>query len=338
MDLWTDFEDRTLLSTLHSGYQGFVQAGGSRSYDAWQKRRKLLMERQEVSLTPRRSNLSILEQKRLSHMDWRETTRHMMQMQDVKRQASNSQTHTHIQVDTDAPILVMVLADTHIGSWATDYELFMRITDEILEHNIFVCLLGDMAHMAIKSRPSGNVDEMVDQLLPPDLQVKYLQSWLQELEPQILFATWGNHDVEREEAQAGGSLVADLYRRMVPYFGGIGHATVQVGSQTYRIAASHKFLGRSQGNPVLGPMNYLLREGTRCDIAIAGDSHVPGIMKFTHGEDVKLAINCGSIQTMSGYARRYFSLVTHPIFPVFTLDPEEKIMVPYWNLQEFLRR
>jgi predicted phosphodiesterase len=335
VELWTQTEDALLLSTQYGGYQSYLEAGGHRTYDAWQKRRRILMERQEVSLVPRRNNSLLLEQKRLGHMDWREMTSTLVEMQDYKRQASQTQTTANIVIESDGPVVVMVLADTHVGSWSTDYELFMRITDEILEiPNLFVCLLGDMAHMAIKLR---SVDEVSDNLLTPDLQLRYLESWLQELEPRVLFATWGNHDIEREESQAGGSRFADLYRRTVPYFGGIGHADVTVGTQSYRIAASHKFLGRGM-NPVMGPMNYLLREGTNCDIAIAGDSHVPGIMKFTHGPDEKLAINCGSIQTMSGYARRYFSLKTHPVFPVFTLDPEEKIFSPYWSLREYLRR
>lgn len=335
MNLWTPEEDRLLRGTWADGYQGYVALGGDRSYDAWQKRRLLLSKVNDMARM--RTDSAIMDTKKLGGVvDWRETSRIMRELQDVKKTASATQHSVDITIPADGPIVVMTLADTHIGSWSTDYDLFERITDEILSiPNLYLCLLGDMAHMAIKLR---SVEEVSDNLLPPDLQLRYLESWLQEMQSRVLFATWGNHDIEREESQAGGSRFADLYRRMVPYFGGIGHAHVTVGSQSYRIAASHKFLGRSMSNPVLGPQNYLLREGVDMDIAMAGDSHVPGILQFTHGPLHKIAINAGSIQTGSGYAKRYFSLKTHPVFPVFTLDPEAKVANPYWSLQQYLRR
>jgi predicted phosphodiesterase len=228
-----------------------------------------------------------------------------------------------------------VLADTHLGAWSTDYELFMRITDEIHSiPNLYLCLLGDMAHMAIKMR---SMEEVQENLLPPDLQLMYLESWLSEMQHRVLASCWGNHDTEREQQLTGGSRIVDLYRKMVPYFDGIGIVDLQVGEQAYSIAMSHRFPGRG-ANPVQGPMSYLLKEGLDQDIAIAGDSHVPGIMTFNHGSRQKLAVNCGSIQTDSGYAKRYFSLLTAPIFPCFTLDPQEKIMNGYWSLANYLRR
>lgn len=332
---WTDDEDILVLMTWEGGYPSFVAGGGKRSREAYRKRRRVLsLESRETPFPT--VNPQVTSQKFRGDLNWREITETMQKMQGMKLVASETQQTADIYVDSDQPILVMPLGDTHIGAWSTDYSLFEQITDEILSiPNLFVILMGDMAHMAIKLR---SVEEVSDNLLPPDLQLRYLQSWLEEVQHRVLFSVWANHEVEREEAQIGGSRFADLYKRTAVYFGGIGHADITVGSQVYRIAASHKFAGRSQVNPVYGPQRYLLTEGTDRDIAIAGDSHVPGIMKFTHGPDVKLAVNCGSIQTMSGYARRYFSLKTHPIFPVFSLHPEAKRFAAYWNLDEYLHR
>jgi hypothetical protein len=332
---WTEDEDVLVLMTWTGGHPAFTAGGGERSKEAYRKRRRVLSLESRESPLPT-GNPQVTSQKFRGDVDWREMTEVMRRMQEIKAVSSETQQTAEIYVDSDRPIVVMPFGDTHIGAWSTDYDLFERITDEILETpNLFLCLMGDMAHMAIKLR---SVEEISDNLLPPDLQLRYLQSWLEEVQHRILFCVWANHEVEREEAQAGGSRFADLYKRTAVYFGGIGHANVTVGSQQYRIAASHKFAGRSQVNPVYGPQRYLLTEGTDRDIAIAGDSHVPGIMKFTHGPDTRLAVNCGSIQTMSGYARRYFSLKTHPIFPVFTLHPERKLFSPYWSLEEYLHR
>jgi hypothetical protein len=230
----------------------------------------------------------------------------------------------------------VVLGDTHIGAWSTDHELFERITDEILSYpDLYVALMGDMAHMAIKLR---NVVEVGDNLLPADLQLLYLSGWLMEMRERILFASWGNHEVERAEAQAGLNPFGDLYRRSARhYFNGIGHLTISVNGIPYKIAASHHFQGRSIYSPVHGAQRYLTFNAPDRDMAIAGDSHVPGYLKFTIGRDEKMALNCGSAQTMSGYAQRYFSLHTHPLFPVVTLDCEEKKFWANLSIREWQR-
>jgi hypothetical protein len=70
---------------------------------------------------------------------------------------------------------------------------------------------------------------------------------------------------------------------------------------------------------------------------LAGDSHVTGVAKYTDGAVTRLALNCGSIQTNSGYAKRFFSLTTHDVFPCFTLSPDTHLFTPFWSVQEWLR-
>jgi hypothetical protein len=120
------------------------------------------------------------------------------------------------------------------------------------------------------------------------------------------------------------------------YFNGIGHADIKVGNQIYHGAFSHKFRGRSIENPVHGQMRYMRREGVDRDFAFGGDTHLPGIAKYTDGPRTRAAINSGSIQANSGYAKRYFSLVTHPVYPVLVLRHDRHEMVPYWNVGEWL--
>jgi hypothetical protein len=82
---------------------------------------------------------------------------------------------------------------------------------------------------------------------------------------------------------------------------------------------------------------YLIREGYDREIAMAGDSHVPGLQIFTHGATTKMALNAGSIQTNSGYAKRFFSLSTHPEFPGAVLFPSEHRFAPVWNVQDWVK-
>jgi hypothetical protein len=65
---------------------------------------------------------------------------------------------------------------------------------------------------------------------------------------------------------------------------------------------------------------------------------VPGILTFMHVDQPRYAINCGSIQTMSSYAQRYFSLSTAPVFPVISLHPQRHQVNPYLSLKDYLSR
>lgn len=266
---------------------------------------------------------------------WREATKVIQGMQDLASNAKSSQDTATIVIDTDDPIFCLFLSDTHLGDWATDYDLFMRITDEIIETpNMYVGLLGDMANMAINMRSVGEVTS--GNLLPPELQKQFFESWLVDVAPKIMFATWDNHAVMREEKGTGISVFRSIQEKHVVYHNGIGHPDIRVGDATYKFAVSHRFRGSSIENPCHAPMRYLRREGHDRELAAMGDYHVPGISVFNHGPTRKVAINTGSIQTKSTYARRHFSLTTSPVMPGVLLHPDCHRMTPFWSVDEWL--
>ena len=85
--------------------------------------------------------------------------------------------HNTVTIELDAEEedpFILFLSDTHIGDWSTDYDLFARITDEILETpGLYVGLLGDLANMAIRLR--GVAEVTGGALFTPEQQVKILE-------------------------------------------------------------------------------------------------------------------------------------------------------------------
>lgn len=273
--------------------------------------------------------------KRVGAFHWRAANTVVKQMQDVAEAASSSQDTALIRIQTDEPIFCLFISDMHPGDWAADYDLFERFTDEILRTpNLFLGLLGDVANMAINMRSVGEVTG--GNLLPPELQAKYFESWMDDVAHKIMFATWSNHDVEREEKGTGISMFRSIQEKRVVYHNGIGHPDIQVGDQTYKFAVSHRFRGSSIENPCHATMRYLRREGHDRELAAMGDYHVPGIVKFNHGPVPKVAINTGSLQTKSTYARRHFSLHTSPVMPGVLLHPDKHLITPFWSVSEWL--
>jgi hypothetical protein len=333
---WGDSQIAWFYANPGGAYEQFCDAfpdGPRRTYNAWRVKKADLELGHDGSPTPR----IVADTAREPQVNWREWVDPIRQFQALRRKAKGHVDTHAITIEATEPVAFIVLGDTHLGAWTTDHDLLVRITDEILSvPGLYIALVGDLAHMAIKMR---NVTEVADNIVPADMQYPLTASWLMEMQERILFAIWGNHEVERAEAQAGLNPFGDLYRKVARhYFNGIGHLTLRVNGIDYQIAASHHFRGRSIYSPVHGCQRYLVMEGIDRDIAIAGDSHVPGVLKFTHGRETKLAVNCGSAQIWSGYANRYFSLFTHPVFPVVVLDHEAKNFHACWNLREYLQR
>ena len=274
--------------------------------------------------------------KKVGDFDWRDANSVMQAMIDMKSAASFSQDEASITLNTDQPIAVLALSDTHIGSWSTDHGMFERITDEILSTpNLYVALLGDLEQMAIKA--SQGILAVSDNLLPPELQHRYIESWLQEIEHRVLFSTWDNHAVMREEAASGYSRYADIMKRKVIWHNGIGHPNITVGTETYKLAVSHRFRLRTHLNPVHGGMQYIRHEAPDREISIAGDSHVPGICHWTLGGAPKLSLNCGSYQVNSGYGKRFFSLTTSTMMPVVVLSPNRHNFIGLPSVADWMR-
>lgn len=297
-------------------------------------RRAVLAELGDAS--PRRDLGNVVSDKKTGKVDWRELCHHIAEGQRIRQEASWSQDEaTWCVPDAKKPISIVVLGDLHWGSWGTDHSIIEEITDEILSiPDLYIIAAGDLEQMAIKLR---GVQEVMDNAIDPDLQHAFTESWLEEIGHRIICATWDNHSVMREENQAGSSQYKRLMSRKVIYHGHIGHIDIGVGSQLYKFAVSHHFRGRSMLNPLHSHMRYMRHEAQDREVCVGADTHVPGIMKYWESGKERLAVNCGTAQARSGYARRFFSLKSLPVFPVITLFPDQHAFEAHTNLDSHLR-
>lgn len=281
------------------------------------------------------SGKGIRSDKKRGKFSWREWAGELTKLQALKRKGSFTQDRAFIELgDGTKQIAIASFSDQHMGSWGCDYEALVRMTDELLNTpNLYIALLGDYGQYSIKLR---SVLEVMDNALPPEQQTQFIEDWFDEIWHKVAFATWDNHAVERQEKLAGESGVKKLLSKKVVYFNGIGHVEIKVGKEVYRGAVSHKFAGKSIENPCHAPMRYMRRKGVDREFAMQGDFHEPGMAKYADGDKTRIAIVSGSLQTNSGYGKRYFSLTTHPVYPIIVLSPDKHEMTPYWSIAEWL--
>lgn len=291
--------------------------------------------RQETADEPQEAPLIVHEDKKVGHFDWRESVPIIEQFQRLRSQSSWSQEHAKIVIgDGRNPIAIMFLSDMHIGAIGTDYRKFVELTDFIINTpNLFVAIVGDVVEMAIKLR---SVAEVCAQILDPHMQVAFMESWIEEIKHKVVFCTWGNHESDRNEALAGTCPIKDVLARRAPYFSGIGHADVTVGSETYKFAVSHKFQGVTQLDATAGCKKYLRQEYPEGEIAVQGDCHRSGISLYNEGGKRRIAITSGTLNIKSGFAQRYFSLKTSTAFPVVQLWHDRHMVVPFFTIAEWL--
>lgn len=298
------------------------------------KQKNNLKEKGETDIT----FSEVLSNKKETEISWREICDHGEKGQNLEGKANPSQDYVYIDMkNVKEPIVILNLCDLHFGSAGTSYKMLRKFTDEILSiPNLYVVLTGDVLEMAIKLRGAREVTE---QMLSPNMQYAFLRSWLEEMKHKILWATWDNHVVEREDKYLGFSVYQDVVGRQnsIIYHDGIGYADLIVGSQEYNFVTSHKFQGRSIYNPVHGQQRYMKFEGQDREIAMSGDSHVPAFSWFFDGPTERVAINGGTLNLNSIYAKRYYSLFTMPYFPCIELYPDEHLFQPYPSIQRYLK-
>jgi hypothetical protein len=274
-----------------------------------------------------------MEDKKSASTDWRSGLRLASSIIKAKREASSNQSTAVIPFPNKKKVSFINLGDLHFFSSGTDHDAIEKLTDRIMrEPDLYIVCLGDIIENAINLRSAAEVQS---NLAPTGYQLSVYEDWLKYISPRVLIATHDNHASERFEKYAGVDIFGLITSKHVRFFDGMAHFSVTVGKQEYKIMATHKIRGRSRGNPTYGQQVYGRFEGQDRDIIIAADSHVPGVSKYVDGDHVKLAVNVGTLNVKSAYARRYFSLASNPVFPVVTLYRDMHEATGFWTLDEW---
>ena len=292
--------------------------------------------RKQAGIPSKRESRGVVADKKVGSFHWRDAIPHVTAMQKMRSNASFSQDHAQIELgDGKSPVILMGFGDQHIGSYGCNYAEFERLTDEILNTpNLYIALMGDYLEMAIKLR---GVLEVTSQVLTPEMQEAFLESWLEEIAPKVAFATWDNHSIMRQESQAGTSSVKNLLNRRFVYHNGIGHSDLKVGEQTYKCAASHKFTGGSMFNRMHAQGRYVRQMANDRELVLMGDIHQYGMSLTEDGGKERVYITGGTLHQNSGYAKRWFSLHTAPHYPAVVLHADRHEMVPFKSVGNALR-
>lgn len=348
LESWKIAELDWFRANPDGGYSDFLDAGFNRSkYAFWTKRSALIKQ----GVVPRFTGHGNVPDLGLAVKEGAPDVRHnkpdvsfdyddlliLARARQAQRQAMRrSVAFPQFFIEATEPVPILFVADWHIGSWGTDYDEIDDTISDIKRLGLKVAILGDLLQMA--TNMTQGLAALRDTALDEADQMAWIRSFIDRFAPQILWCTWDNHTVMRQEKPLGYSEYAELMKDKVVYSSGINHVDLSVGGaefETYKLCSSHKFRGRSELNPVHSQQKYMRMQGIDREIAIAGDSHTPATASYYDGPLHRAAINVGSPQHDSPYAKRFFSLYTHNDMPVVEFWPDQHLFHVYPDLKHY---
>jgi len=259
------------------------------------------------------------DDKKIGVFDWREWSELLIKRQGLHEKASWSQDLATVKIQTPYRFIVYKpMADMHIGDMGTSYTDLLDFTDKVLNiPYLYLSLSGDETDNFVSFK---NQLAVLQQILSPDEQDRFLESWLTEISDRILFAGWGNHTSDFEEKVSGKNAVKKILSRNVVYFNGIGVCNILINEQKYKVASTHKTRFNSAFNKTHGLKQLARRDIPDADIYVSAHTHDPDFEWSPERGLEQWFIVFGSIKANDGYAKRYFSYFSARKDPAVVLD------------------
>lgn len=240
-----------------------------------------------------------------------------------------------VSLDTCDPIILAFLADAHIGSLYTDYE----VLDErvrLLENTdrAYVVSCGDTVDNYL---PAGKHSTgMFGTLLPPAIQKSIAEMIFIRLKGKWLGAVQGCHDEWSHDLDDFDWTRFLAEKIECPNLGFGGFIDLTVGNVTYRIALRHRYRYNSSFN-LTHTVKRMREQFGDFDVGCVAHHHQADIEHLAMADKDRVFIRPGSFKKADRYARSIGYRDTGHQVPCIVLDPTIRKIVPFMNLGDAVR-
>ena len=236
-----------------------------------------------------------------------------------------------ITFNTKGYIGVALASDQHIGNSYTDHAR-MREDAELVRDtdNCFVIHAGDFIDnfMIDKPRPA------MKQKIPPSVQWKLCDHYLDMFEDKILAVVAGNHDLWTSGATDYDPLAKKVADLDVIYHAHELNIRLLVNNIPYNFSIRHK----RRGNSALNPARVIKKmwEDGECDfdIGVVGHHHTPVIEPFTRHGMERWAIRPGSYKLIDSFAEMIGFQKERATCPMVILSPDKRSIQVFSDLRD----
>lgn len=246
---------------------------------------------------------------------------HLAARKDFEENEFPQESKIEIFLKSSRPVPIVFTSDWHLGSIGVDYLQFKADHQFMIAHpELKIITVGDLIDNFVRFR---SAEAILQQVCNPRMQHRLLYMIAKNLSEtkQFLAATWGNHDVERDEAIIGQSMIAQMLAAHTHFFDGRGMIVLKVGpsleaAQTYTILLTHTPPGKSQYDKNYGNKR-LYREYFPADVTVTAHFHKAAVQQDSHYDAARdagfnfggqrVSISTGTYKTKDAYSRRYWT-------------------------------
>jgi hypothetical protein len=186
-----------------------------------------------------------------------------------------------IKLDTDAPVGIIFVSCSHLGSRYVNHKAFAELLHQVLDiPRLYWFALGDDTEGMTGFFDVASAHEQA--LADPRLQRRMLALVLDQLaeKNKLLCGFAGQHGADWERRKRGADPIKNMYLdRGVPYFDGQSFIKLQVGEQTYKLFAAHQLPGNSMYNKNHPQKRAALWKAPSADVVVMGDKHTYSVQQ-----------------------------------------------------------
>jgi len=184
---------------------------------------------------------------------------------ELRARVEKKEYNTVIEIETDRPVAIGWLADTHVAGQDVDYDRLKWEIDEIKQNPYMRVLLGGDLVDGFCWNPAqfGDVANLDEQDLYFHKMLEYMGT------DKILAGVMGSH--EKWSRRTGLDSYNDI-RNRIPIFDGIGTITLRINGIEYVGAMAHELKGNSYINPNHQQKRFVL-ENDGYDFVLSAHTH-----------------------------------------------------------------
>ena len=241
----------------------------------------------------------------------------------------------NISIDTNYKILLVPLADWHIGARYVNYNQLLEDIEFIAgTPNVYAGLCGDYCD---NYNTSAYKAGQIEQSLPIQNQKAHVETMIKKLEGKLLWFINGCHD-EWSYISDGFELAQFLAHKSQQgyYMGHNGIVRLTVGDVPYKLFVTHNTFRNSAINDGHG-LKWVCREHLGFDIGIKAHNHKPHTEEFILRGRRRYLVSCGTYKGQDRHGSKKGFPQTRLEIPGILLHPKKKEAILNIDYRELIK-
>lgn len=278
-----------------------------------------------------KNNIEFLDRKEEpQECDLQEYYEGLKQLERSMDKLDRKQTKAEITINDDKPIGIAFWGDWHLGSRGLDYGQFDNDRETIkATDGLYFIGMGDYkdnnSAYVTKSSNENSISQSMQDLL--------VCKMMEEVKEKVIALIRGCHD-DWDKKLGDKDFTEELCRitDSINLWHG-GKVTINLGDETYKIFARHKYKNESSLNTTNAQRNMLNDSGA-VDVAALGHKHFPDMQMLDRMGQKVIYIRSGSYKKYDEFGQKLAGYEGKKSVPLVVIFPNEHKVVPFQELED----